>query len=512
VPTAPTYEYTAFFSYSRADDKRYGGYVRKFHEHFSQVLEGELNVKGQRFNPLFMDTLDLERVGELKALLKTNVVKSFGLFIFVGEGYLKSEWCLEELKAFSRHHGAAQDVLNERVWILDLQELNDELNVEFRKRLEEADATALYTQVRSALYDSYSKQRIQLTDPEGDLTSKGIAIMHGLAETFAKRYIAACRELPPPPPKPVVDVLFGLSTPDLTPICDELERVLHRRNRSVVRLPQADLSDLSDEELAERFTTARQIVLPVSAAKVLGRALPGGHVSRQLTATQGLAPERVLLWKRPAASAPVPDAEAEKDDRHRVWVDRALQPALPLSVEDAAAEIERRLVAGRPAGQEGLTVLIERMEPDNGEWELVGEEIDWLWATLSPEELRMQRPTVKGVYIRNLLRNAEPIDGHAVIVFMEPEQGQVEAKCEAVRKNIQRWKERASTIYPGLIASLEPPALDPPTIASFPFARFRQPADPAQSPPRFSLDDRSRQTLARCFRRMAKLASPSEPS
>jgi hypothetical protein len=505
------YDYTAFFSYSHADDERFGHYIHRFHEQFSRILAAELSATRRgTFRNVFIDHRDLTS-GDLPDMLKTTIQRSFGLFIFMGSGYLRSEWCLQELRYFARHHGGAEDILHDRVWIFELPKADDSTIAAqddglFSKRLDEAEANSLFTQLRHPLYDAYRPNTIAppLVDRFGNMTPDALEMIRTCVVTLIKRYTLSTPYVLPSDDIRTNSITITVTTPDLDSTTASLRESLTSSEIPVEQLSQNDLVDLTDQELEKRFADARLIIVPVSRARVLMRATPGGHLGRQLAALRGIDPSRVLYWQPAAAELPSP----EEDPRHTALLDGLVRNAQVLSPAQAAAEALSRVSQQGVEPYNTVTVLIERLDPDQGEWELIGEELFSLWEELSPKQLKAYKPTVRSVSIRKLMTQDEPIDGHAVVIFMEAESLALEAKCEAIRKNIQRWKARPSAIYPGLIASLDPPAIPEPTMTSFPVARFKKPLDDAATrvaAPRFLLDKQSRDTLARCFRRILSL-------
>src|ERR1700720_4206885 len=112
------FKYPAFLSYSSADNQSWGGWLNDFHKVFSVGLAGELKIQGAEQAIPFYDIDQLQgTTGSVEAILKERVESSFALFIFLGRGYVKSQWCCKELEFFSaglagelKIHGAEQAV------------------------------------------------------------------------------------------------------------------------------------------------------------------------------------------------------------------------------------------------------------------------------------------------------------------------------------------------------------------------------------------------------------------
>jgi hypothetical protein len=159
------FSYPVFFSSCSADEVATGNYISKFHKHFSTIISDKLAQEGLDVSVPIMDTIDLPISGNIDRLLDEYVKKSFALFIFVGKGYLKSNYCFDELKYFSNLLNHARDELQERVWIFELEPFTPELRTSFQTNLSKAKAVDLTLNVRRSLYDPRTKELIPLGDP-----------------------------------------------------------------------------------------------------------------------------------------------------------------------------------------------------------------------------------------------------------------------------------------------------------------------------------------------------------
>ncbi len=112
------FKYPAFLSYSSADNQSWGGWLNDFHKVFSAGLAGELKIQGAEQAVLFYDIEQLQgTTGSVEAILKERVESSFALFIFLGRGYVKSEWCCKELEFFSNLHNGASFLSVDRIFL-----------------------------------------------------------------------------------------------------------------------------------------------------------------------------------------------------------------------------------------------------------------------------------------------------------------------------------------------------------------------------------------------------------
>ena len=101
--------FDAFLSYARADDDANNGWVADFHWYLRKFVTAELrldeavrNEDAERLSICF-DKASFPQSGPLAEAIEDYVLRSEFLFIFLGRGYLKSQYCLAELEAFRRY-------------------------------------------------------------------------------------------------------------------------------------------------------------------------------------------------------------------------------------------------------------------------------------------------------------------------------------------------------------------------------------------------------------------------
>jgi hypothetical protein len=470
------FTYPAFFSYAHADSGASGGYVERFHRCFSDILAGKLGQRQLQLASPFLDRIDLPSVGSIDKLLDTKVKSSFALFLFVGRGYVNSQYCVEELKYFSHLFGGAQDELRDRVWILELEPLVGEVQERFKSRLREANTEKLWTNVRSRLYDARTRQRIFLQHQDGELTDAASALLGRFAEDLANRIEKATSAHAVSRVEFDQDVVIGAVTDDLLDASSELKAQLQAAGFNVDSLSENALTKLTSEDLKDRFARSRFAVLPVSAAKLLFPFIPGGHVKMQLDALRALPGTRHILWvptDQPALGA----GQREQNTRHReAWIS-AWNERQEKSVAEMATDIMRafkRPVVADATKPDAIRVLIEMRHSDDSSWEFVGELLDAWWQSNFPEAAKKYRLEPEGLSLMRLFENELDILGDGVVVLRDPDDDMLRSKCDHVSRRMKPWKEKRVGIYPGLIAQLEPPDPGgPPLTRKWPIARFR---------------------------------------
>ncbi len=502
------YKHPAFFSYSRADESAWGNWCKDFHMVFSNAIAGELRNRG--FDPArpFFDIEDLAGKNEtVERNLRDGVSSSFALFIFLGPGYVNSQWCCEELRYFAAMHRGAQDTLLERVWIFELAVLEADVRTRFKQRLADADAKVLESQLRSAFLEPGTNKRPVLIREDMSFNQ---AAFQKTVEPIVKELVNRLDDdigAPPalPPPRDArtdADVLIALPTPDLVDDCERLEAALVADARSVRRVARGDLDDLPDDELQRMFAAARLVVVPVSEAKLLMQRLPGGHLKLQADALAQGDSKRVLYW-HPAGVRVLDDGGSETDPKHLAPLGEFLRRAGPeRTVDDVADEVGRRLARPAPTsdGSE-ILILVEESDdaPDSPKDDVVFD-LSANWQALSPTpDVQCQ---FQWLNLATLSRNPRPVTGDAVVVFPDPDEEMMQSKCNLISRNMQRWQKARTPLRPGLIVETDHQEAEF-VVTWWPTARFS--LAPEGEPPRpRGFGDESKGNLKRFFNQIGQ--------
>jgi hypothetical protein len=499
------FKYPAFFSYSRADESAWGDWCKDFHTVFSKAIAGELRNRGLEPARPFFDIENLQgKTQSVEANLREGVDASFALFIFLGPGYVNSEWCCRELAYFSQLHRGAQDMLLQRVWIFELATLDSSMRAQFRQRLATADASVLESQLRSVFLDPGTNRRPVLIREDMSINQ---GPYQSTVEPIVKELVGRIpQDTQPRPSAPsTVDVLIGLATPDLQEACAKLEEALVAAKRSVVRVTRDDLDNLSDVELVAKFGSARVVVVPVSAAKVLMQRVPGGHLAPQLDSLAGIDAGRIVVW-RPSEAPALADAEAEADPKHLPTLADLLRRAGEASLATEVATRIERLLAGKQALSDGSEVVIlveEREVGDGATKDDVVLDLSNNWAELSPEGLRDTQCSFLSLNVATLGKNPRPVVGDAVIVFPDPDEDMMQSKCSLITRNMENWRKTRIPVRPGLIVETDRDEAEF-VVSYWPKARFSQRTQ-GEPPKPQGFGDESKGNLRRFFNQIAQL-------
>ncbi|HWZ72677.1 MAG TPA: hypothetical protein VN326_14555 [Casimicrobiaceae bacterium] len=509
----PAFKFPAFLSYSSADNQTWGGWLNDFHKVFSEGLAGELKIQGAQQAVPFFDIESLRgKAGSVESLLRDNVESSFALFVFLGRGYLKSEWCCKELEFFSNLHNGARDTLLQRVWIFEVDRLDGDLKSQYQKRLSQAGAEGLVSQRRQNFLDPNTNRRpVLILENLGTNQREYQDKIEPIVKELARR-IEFASPLPPlaRSSQDQRDVLIGLPTPDLIDSCTRLEVLLKAANKTVDRITLDDLYGLSASELDAKVANFRLIVIPVSEAKVLMPRLEGGHLAPQLDALPTSDLSRAIVW-RPSDGKILDDAEKESDPRQLAVCNDLLRRAGSAApAEEIVDKVTQRVVRAIAPGAE-VVILVEDRGDGDSTGDQVVRELSQNWAKLSPETLRNVEFSSRSLDLVTLSKSPRPVSGDAVVVFPDPDEDMMQSKCSLIARNMQNWRTARIVVSPGLIVETDDQGAEF-VVRYWPKARFSQTPCGEPPKPRGFADD-SKGSLKRFFDSIAELkAAAARPS
>jgi TIR domain len=99
----PKYKHTVFMSYAHDDDIGWARWITKYDEELNRGLQSRLRELNLPQTHLSSKNGPIN--GPLGKALKDSIDASFAMIVFVHDGYLRSPWCLQELKYFRDLHG-----------------------------------------------------------------------------------------------------------------------------------------------------------------------------------------------------------------------------------------------------------------------------------------------------------------------------------------------------------------------------------------------------------------------
>jgi hypothetical protein len=495
------FKYPAFLSYSSADNQSWGGWLNDFHKVFSAGLAGEFKIQGAEQAVPFYDIEQLHgTTGSVESILKERIESSFALFIFLGRGYVQSEWCCKELEFFSNLHNGARDTLLQRVWIFEIDRLDGDLKSQYQKRLSQAGAESLISQRRQNFLDPTTNLRpVLILETSGTNQREYQDKIEPIIRELAKRIESTGHETGPGPTPPDRDVLIGLPTADLTDACTILEDLLKAAKKTVDRITIDDLYGLSAAELNAKVARFGHVVIPVSEAKVLMPRLEGGHLAAQLDALSAPDSSQAIIW-RPSDARILGDNEKESDPRQLAVRNDLLRRAVPASAQDIADRLTQRDLP--PPGTE-VVILVEDRGGGDSTGDQVVRELSHNCAKLFPETLRNVAFSSRTLNLATLSKSPRPVSGDAVVVFPDPDEDMMESKCSLIARNMQDWRTARIVVSPGLIVETDDQGAEF-VVNYWPKARFSQTPHGEPPKPKGFADD-SQGSLKRFFESIAEL-------
>jgi hypothetical protein len=314
-------QYDAFLSYAHADNEAHNGWVGDFERYLKNTTIAQLQRAEEVNNAdagLFKvcrDQTGFPQGGPLNEIIDAKVRQAQFLFIFLGKGYLKSEYCLAELDIFRQNVGATVEDALKRLYVIVL------------------DREAV-NRLRDGQPDRLPEKRKRLWDKLRDLTQRGIRkedFVRGngallpvfqrddradpdfherctpLVEEFARKLIAHRSNLRPqarPIEGSAAAIAIGAVPERLKSARAELVDVL---NGTQVCVVEEDELRHPTDELRRRLKSARVLVQPVDDLEVLyQRGDPdGGHLALQkglfedCHAKEVGAPDASIIWWEP---------------------------------------------------------------------------------------------------------------------------------------------------------------------------------------------------------------------
>jgi hypothetical protein len=325
--------FDAFLSYARVDDEANNGWVAAFHWYVRRFVAAELrldeairNEDADRLSICF-DKGSFPQSGPLDEAIEDYVLKSEFLFIFLGRGYLKSQYCLAELEVFRKKVGGSVEEALRRTYLIVIDR-------EAVKRLQgpppellPSDRVALWKRLQD-----FSNRGIRKEDLLDDDVPLPVMVRDGAdrraAEPFHSRCLPLIREFkgklverredwrppsPSPPPPGTPTIVLGLVPRRLEGARAELKRELGEKRVAVL---EATHFRGGLETIKSRLAGAQHLVVPYDRGEVLTGLdyPPGGHLAVQhrlfeecrQAGTLGADPR--LLWWEPVDGPPATGA------------------------------------------------------------------------------------------------------------------------------------------------------------------------------------------------------------
>ena len=205
-----------FFSYATIDNRLHDNWIKDFRDDLKTRVLIEMNANAQGFkNPdldqidFFIDYQGIPANGGLVDAIVAAIKKSNFLFMFVGDGYLRSDYCSKELEWFSSRFSSIESTALKHMFMFMLT--RSAVRGASAGTLGEIKTKAKYENV----FDNESGLPVarMLTTQEGDravVNPTYTKLVNKIAGTLVQRILEKPLEpvqradtpVPPPPPHP----------------------------------------------------------------------------------------------------------------------------------------------------------------------------------------------------------------------------------------------------------------------------------------------------------------------
>ena len=369
-----------FVSYAHDDNQSYGGWIHNFVERFREQFPGTLrrvlgaDPRDQELRDrltkgnidIFIDHAGLPTAGDVDATLLREIESSCFLFVFIGLGYLKSNWCEREFKYFGRLHSNLSDKLVKFVQLVFIEE---EAFYEMKTDGPAGDAK------RKGFYMSaYDKQGkplpVHLNEAGNAVPNRPFDdVVKAIVETHVKRTIEVFRQdvKPPdgphPPPLLGKSILFGYPQSTFRETQLAIVREIENRNIATLSLTAEDVIDRGAALIAKLRSTDLFVVLfDDSSAKRL-------EAHEQLATAIGA--KCLWCWLDTAKNI-------ETTDEEKSYIAKVKEGAVKGSASEIVEEISRS-ISPPPGASRSATILFDQQVQDQESCNEIKLYIERIW-------------------------------------------------------------------------------------------------------------------------------------
>jgi hypothetical protein len=362
-------QHDVFFSYATLDNELQSNWIKDFRDDLKKRVCLQLKTNESKEVDLdhidfFIDVKGLPANGGLVDELKDAIKRSHFLFMFVGEGYLRSDYCAKELEWFSsRFSSLERQALNHMFMMMLTRSAVKGASV---GKLGEIKSKAKYENV----FDEDSGTPIDrlLPTEDGrlasnpaytDLVSK---IAKALVDRILDRILEKRVVSPVVPSADGVMIAFGSVTRSLKEYRTTLAREIEQASGVKADLLEFDDLASAPDEIRKRLNGAKLFIQLIDKSPVgmLGGAQPGGFLAVQ----EELVDSEQMLWMEPSDKPDV--ALKETDALHLAYLDQVSAAALKGSRAEFVREVLKRLRSrSRPAPTvPSARIILEHSDSD----------------------------------------------------------------------------------------------------------------------------------------------------
>jgi len=326
-----------FLSYARADDDRHNGWVSDFERYLTKTVRAELKrrsgaeqQRAEQFR-VCRDETGFPAGGQLDEIVYERVRHSQYLFVFLGSGYLNSEWCLSELEAFRHSANGTVSGTLKRLFVIVLD--RDAL-----QNLREGTAPANLPRERRRLWTDIAGVTRQALRVEGFLQDDGQGpvpvyqevdrahpafheacrrVIDDLAQRLIQLRVQALAIPPVQIERPPHNIVIGAVPERLVAVQEQLAEALGRERVRVI-----SEADAADQAAMMRAISGASIILqPFDRGYPIGWSpyAPGGHLAfqqrlfKEAQDRRRVSLDAKFIWWEPNGAAPAAEPMAAQD-------------------------------------------------------------------------------------------------------------------------------------------------------------------------------------------------------
>lgn len=461
LPKYSQCEYSLFISYAHSDDKSNNWWVTSLKE----AIWDRIDLLPRDISRLGMHISGENgpSVGSLSEALKKRVRSSFGMLLVVGDQYVTSGWCEEELRLFHEIYG--NEGIKTRLFVAVMSEkaLKDAAKGEQWRRIITKDT--LWVQMyddkdrNSPLVAKLDERRFA-TDFFDRVKKIADPLMAEIRNDFERSQKvsradgANAVERGPWAAKRSVQMHVGIAphTARLTDKSAALKNALEKVGANVTVIDNAIMEKFDPDNVAPLRAALQGVdvlVVPITHEVPMQPYEDGGHATILAEQWDALKKARPIVWYRPA-DIDLTDVETAVT-RH---VEKFEQLAPVCASEQAVAD----LLFGVGAGST-IKVYIEKHAKEPAVFRL-SRELERAWAALPPDPAR---PALRCVPLPLNGLNTAPNDAAAVVLLL-PEGLKDTAALKDQQTQVEKQLPKKVSPYPGCVALIfnEPPAKDVP--------------------------------------------------
>lgn len=461
LPKYSECEYSLFISYAHADDEANNWWVSALKEAIwsrlknlrREITKLELHFSGEN-GP---------SVGYLSDELKERVRRSFGMLLVIGEKYVTSGWCEEELKFFAEVFGP--EGAQKRLFVAVMSEsalrlaekgqywkrfiAKDQLWVSMYQ--DKAPNSPLKPRLDNGMFpDSFFQQSTRIADPLIKLIQDDYEESTKVSQTHELNRATAATPWSAPALQQL-RVAIGPCTDNLLDKAAILKDALEKTGAEVTLFNRSVIADYDPDDgtpLRPALDSCHVLVVPIANGKPLRPDIEGGHATILSKEWAILNKRRSIVWYRPS-DVEIPHNETAAP-KH---LDKFHQLAPVCSSEQAVVN----LLFGVGSAN-AIKVYIEK-HPKEPSYYRLTRQLEAAWNALPADP---NRPALRCELLDFADLESKPKDVAGVVLLL-PEGLKNSASLKAQQMLVQKTFPKKGSTYPGCVALIFKP---PPKFAA----------------------------------------------